>query len=146
MPALQSKPQLLWFLCIFNTVIWDARAEIGLWQWGKAGYCYNPTQGVRKWPAAHVWKVIGALQKNIYLVKCDLCEETMPKPQDASNKERIVSLLVTHPSYISISESVMLVVRTQEIRKEARGHVSYSITGQFVNLSWGYETWTCFQL
>jgi len=26
--------------------------------------------------------------KNIWFVKCDLSEEAMPKPQDASNKER----------------------------------------------------------
>jgi hypothetical protein len=88
MLAIQSKPHLLWFLCISNIVIWDVRAEIGLWQWGKAGHCYNPTLGVRKWPAAHVWKLMGALQKSVYLVKCDLWEETMPEPQDASNKER----------------------------------------------------------
>jgi hypothetical protein len=88
MPALQSKLHLLWFICFSNTVIWDARVEIGLWQWGKAGHCYNPTQGVRKWPAAHVWKLIGALQNNIWFVKCDLSEEAIPKPQDDSNKER----------------------------------------------------------
>jgi len=32
---------------------------------GKAGHCYKPTQVVRKWPGAHVWKLIGALQKNM---------------------------------------------------------------------------------